>query len=81
MRPRIPGLLQRDPPVPFDQLLAAMADAGVSNWAVSKSLAVPLSTVQRWASGATPNYEDGRAILALVAHLEAFLKGHFAVQR
>lgn len=77
------ALIHRDPPIRWPELITTMQDAGYSLRDIAGALAVPHTTVQRWQSGrddngnlrpGIPNYEDGRALLALFERVRPTLK-------
>lgn len=56
-------LLHRDPPIRWADLVKSLSEGGFSLRDISRAIAVPHTTVQRWGEGSCPNYEDGRALL------------------
>lgn len=65
MNERTLGLIPREPPIRWPELISAMQRAGFSLRQIGDGIGVAHSTVQSWQKGATPMYEDGRALLAL----------------
>jgi transposase-like protein len=58
--------IERDPVTKWSELIRTMRlSYGYSLRAIGDALGVAHSTVQRWADGSPPNYEDGAAILKL----------------
>lgn len=73
MNERNLGLLHREPPIRWPAVITAMQQAGFSLRQIGDALGVAHSTVQSWQKGATPMYEDGRALLALFEHARPYL--------
>ncbi|MDE2441815.1 MAG: helix-turn-helix transcriptional regulator [Betaproteobacteria bacterium] len=58
--------VRRDPVTNWPEIIRAMRERfGYSLRRIADALGVAHSTVQRWADGSPPNYEDGAAILKL----------------
>lgn len=66
-------LVHRDPPTRWPEIITAMQSAGCSLRQIAGALAVPHTTVQKWQQGATPNFEDGTALLRLFETLRPLI--------
>lgn len=57
--------IARKPPVDWFRILADLRRVGLSQCEVARRIQVPRNRLKHWAEGATPGYDDGRALLML----------------
>lgn len=58
-------LIVRRPGVPWPTLIETLRVAGISTRRMGAALALSHNTIEGWRRGARPNFEDGKAFLAL----------------
>ncbi len=73
MNARTLSLIHREPPIRWPNVIQAMQDAGFSLRQIGGALGVAHSTVQTWQRGSVPNYEDGKALLALMEIVRPYI--------
>lgn len=72
-----PWLMQRARPIDWRRVILDIIDAGISLSAAAAAINVPRSTMRSWRDeGATPNYEDGRALLVLWGRRNSVTQAH-----
>jgi len=73
---RTVSLIHREPPIRWPDIICALQyDAGLSLRQIGNGIGVSHNTVDAWRSrGSCPNYEDGRALLALLEAMRPHLR-------